>query len=105
MAALSKGFRQRLGLAQALVNQPPLLIMDEPTIGWTPQIVEIRQLIKDLKGAHTVMLSSHILPEVSQLCHRVIIINGPDRGQRHRGKPFPAAGSGVPGADDGDRTG
>jgi ABC-2 type transport system ATP-binding protein len=76
VAALSKGFRQRLGLAQALVNQPPLLIMDEPTIGLDPsQIVEIRQLIKNLEGAHTVMLSSHILPEVSQLCHRVIIIN------------------------------
>ena len=79
VGALSKGFRQRLGLAQALINQPPLLIMDEPTIGLDPsQIVEIRQLIKNLEGAHTVMLSSHILPEVSQLCHRVIIIN---RGQ------------------------
>jgi ABC-2 type transport system ATP-binding protein len=79
VAALSKGFRQRLGLAQALINQPPLLILDEPTIGLDPsQIVEIRQLIKDLEGAHTVILSSHILPEVSQLCHRVIIIN---RGQ------------------------
>ena len=79
VAALSKGFRQRLGLAQALVNQPPLLIMDEPTIGLDPsQIVEIRQLIQNLEGAHTVVLSSHILPEVSQLCHRVIIIN---RGQ------------------------
>jgi len=79
VAALSKGFRQRLGLAQALIHQPPLLILDEPTIGLDPsQIVEIRQLIKNLEGAHTVMLSSHILPEVSQLCHRVIIIN---RGQ------------------------
>jgi len=79
VAALSKGFRQRLGLAQALINQPPVLILDEPTIGLDPsQIVEIRQLIKNLEGAHTVMLSSHILPEVSQLCHRVIIIN---RGQ------------------------
>jgi ABC-2 type transport system ATP-binding protein len=79
VAALSKGFRQRLGLAQALLHQPPLLILDEPTIGLDPsQIVEIRQLIKNLEGAHTVMLSSHILPEVSQLCHRVIIIN---RGQ------------------------
>jgi ABC-2 type transport system ATP-binding protein len=79
VAALSKGYRQRLGLAQALINKPPLLILDEPTIGLDPsQIVEIRQLIKDLEGAHTVMLSSHILPEVSQLCHRVIIIN---RGQ------------------------
>jgi gliding motility-associated transport system ATP-binding protein len=79
VATLSKGFRQRLGLAQALINQPPLLILDEPTIGLDPsQIVEIRQLIKNLEGAHTVILSSHILPEVSQLCHRVIIIN---RGQ------------------------
>ena len=79
VAALSKGFRQRLGLAQALMNQPPLLILDEPTIGLDPsQIVEIRQMIKNLEGDHTVMLSSHILPEVSQLCHRVIIIN---RGQ------------------------
>ncbi len=79
VAALSKGFRQRLGLAQALIDQPPLLILDEPTIGLDPsQIVEIRQMIKNLEGDHTVMLSSHILPEVSQLCHRVIIIN---RGQ------------------------
>jgi len=78
-AALSKGFRQRLGLAQALLKLPPLLILDEPTIGLDPsQIVEIRQLIKDLAGDHTVMLSTHILPEVSQLCQRVIIIN---RGQ------------------------
>jgi ABC-2 type transport system ATP-binding protein len=76
VGALSKGYRQRLGLAQALLNQPPLLILDEPTIGLDPsQIVEIRQLIKNLEGGHTVMLSSHILPEVSQLCHRVIIIN------------------------------
>ncbi len=79
VAALSKGYRQRLGLAQALLNQPPVLILDEPTIGLDPsQIVEIRSLIKNLEGTHTVMLSSHILPEVSQLCHRVIIIN---RGQ------------------------
>jgi ABC-2 type transport system ATP-binding protein len=79
VAALSKGYRQRLGLAQALLNQPPVLILDEPTIGLDPsQIVEIRSLIKNLEGSHTVILSSHILPEVSQLCHRVIIIH---RGQ------------------------
>ncbi len=79
VAALSKGYRQRLGLAQALLNQPPLLILDEPTIGLDPsQIVEIGTLIENLEGSHTVVLSSHILPEVSQLCHRVIIIN---RGQ------------------------
>ncbi len=76
ISSLSKGFRQRVGLAQALLNSPPLLILDEPTIGLDPaQIVEIRQLIKDLSGEHTVVLSSHILPEVSQLCQRVIIIN------------------------------
>jgi ABC-2 type transport system ATP-binding protein len=79
IAALSKGYRQRLGLAQALLKEPPLLILDEPTIGLDPsQIVEIRQLIKELAGDHTVILSTHILPEVSQLCQRVIIIN---RGQ------------------------
>ncbi len=79
ISSLSKGFRQRTGLAQALLHSPPLLILDEPTIGLDPaQIVEIRQLIKDLSGDHTVVLSSHILPEVSQLCQRVIIIN---RGQ------------------------
>ncbi len=76
ISSLSKGFRQRVELAQALLNNPPLLILDEPTIGLDPaQIVEIRQLIRELSGDHTVVLSSHILPEVSQLCQRVIIIN------------------------------
>ncbi|HHO76751.1 MAG TPA: ATP-binding cassette domain-containing protein [Deltaproteobacteria bacterium] len=73
---LSKGFRQRVGLAQALVNDPPVLILDEPTLGLDPrQIHDIRQLIKDLSGSRTIILSSHILPEVSQLCDRVAIIN------------------------------
>ncbi len=73
---LSKGYRQRVGLAQALINNPPLLILDEPTIGLDPtQIVEIRSLIKGLGQERTVVLSSHILPEVSQICGRVIIIN------------------------------
>ncbi len=74
---LSKGYRQRVGLAQALVNNPPVLVLDEPTIGLDPtQIIEIRKLIKDLRGEHTILLSSHILPEVAQICQRVIIING-----------------------------
>ncbi|MBI2884439.1 MAG: ATP-binding cassette domain-containing protein [Candidatus Methylomirabilis oxyfera] len=76
IGALSRGYRQRVGIAQALLNDPEVLIMDEPTIGLDPrQIVEIRQLIKELAGQSTVILSTHILPEVSMLCHRVIIIN------------------------------
>src|SRR5207247_4736489 len=72
-------YKQRVGLAQALLNDPPVLILDEPTIGLDPkQIHEVRQLIKDLAGNHTVVLSTHILPEVEQTCHRVIII---DRGK------------------------
>jgi ABC-2 type transport system ATP-binding protein len=73
---LSRGFRQRAGLGQALIHDPEVLILDEPTIGLDPaQIIEIRQLIKSLGGKHTIILSSHILPEVEQTCRRVVIIN------------------------------
>lgn len=73
---LSKGYRQRVGLAQALINDPPVLVLDEPTIGLDPrQIIEIRSLIKNLAGDRTVILSTHILPEVSQICGKVAIIN------------------------------
>ena len=73
---LSKGFRQRVGLAQALVGDPDVLILDEPTVGLDPrQIADIRALIKGLAGRRTVILSTHILPEVSMVCDRVVIIN------------------------------
>jgi ABC-2 type transport system ATP-binding protein len=73
---LSKGYRQRVGLAQALMHYPEVLILDEPTAGLDPkQIIETRQLIKALAGDHTIILSTHILPEVSQTCQRVVIIN------------------------------
>ena len=73
---LSKGFRQRLGIAQAILHEPDVLVLDEPTIGIDPiQVVETRQLIKDLGGEQTLIISTHILPEVSQICERVIVIN------------------------------
>ena len=73
---LSKGFRQRVGIAQAIVHDPPAIILDEPTVGLDPrQIIEVRNLIKSLAGSHTIILSTHILPEVSMTCSRVAIIN------------------------------
>ncbi len=73
---LSKGYRQRVGLAQALIHDPPVLILDEPTVGLDPkQIIEIRELIKSLAGSHTVILSTHILPEAMATCDRVVIIH------------------------------
>ncbi|MEH2000475.1 MAG: ABC transporter ATP-binding protein [Nostoc sp.] len=73
---LSKGYRQRVGIAQAIVHDPPAIILDEPTVGLDPrQIIEVRNLIKSLAGSHTIILSTHILPEVSMTCSRVAIIN------------------------------
>lgn len=73
---LSKGYRQRVGIAQAIVHEPPVIILDEPTVGLDPrQITEVRNLIKSLAGKHTIILSTHILPEVSMTCDRVVIIN------------------------------
>lgn len=73
---LSKGFRQRVGIAQAMVHNPDVLILDEPTVGLDPrQIIEIRELIRSLRGEHTLILSTHILPEAQMLCDRIVIIN------------------------------
>jgi ABC-2 type transport system ATP-binding protein len=73
---LSKGFRQRVGLAQAIINRPDVLVLDEPTIGLDPrQIREIRELIRELSKEHTIILSTHILPEVTMICGRAVIIN------------------------------
>src|SRR5688572_6549465 len=76
ISKLSKGYRQRVGLAQAIIHNPEVLILDEPTSGLDPkQILETRSLIKELAGEHTIILSTHILPEVEQVCEKVIIIN------------------------------
>ena len=76
IGTLSKGYKQRVGFAQAILNDPPVLLLDEPTIGLDPkQIIEVRELIKSFSHDHTVILSTHILPEVSMTCNRVIIIN------------------------------
>ncbi|HLA40355.1 MAG TPA: ATP-binding cassette domain-containing protein [Candidatus Glassbacteria bacterium] len=76
IGSLSKGYKQRTGLAQAIINEPEVLIMDEPTTGLDPaQIIEIRELIKSFAGEHTIILSTHILQEVNAICQRVIIIN------------------------------
>src|ERR1041385_9179629 len=73
---LSKGYKQRVGLAQAIIHNPDVLILDEPTSGLDPkQIIETRELIKNLSGEHTIILSTHILPEVEQTCEQVVIIN------------------------------
>ncbi|MEO1376334.1 MAG: ABC transporter ATP-binding protein [Cyanobacteria bacterium J06635_10] len=73
---LSKGYRQRVGIAQAIVHDPPAIVLDEPTVGLDPrQIIDVRNLIKSLAGSHTIIISTHILPEVSMTCNRVAIIN------------------------------
>jgi len=73
---ISRGYKQRVGIAQAIIHDPPVLVLDEPTIGLDPaQIREIRELIKGLRGEHTVLLSTHILPEVTQVCDGVVVLN------------------------------
>jgi len=76
IANLSRGYRQRVGLAQAIIHNPEVLILDEPTVGLDPkQIIEIRELIKNLRGEHTIVLCTHILPEATAVCQKVVIIN------------------------------
>ena len=84
---LSKGYKQRVGLAQAMIHEPEVLVLDEPTAGLDPkQIIETRQLIRELAGTHTIVLSTHILPEVAQTCQKVVIINkGKIVADRHAG--------------------
>ena len=98
---LSKGYRQRVGLAQALLHNPDVLILDEPTAGLDPkQIIETRKLIKELAGDHTIILSTHILPEVSQTCERVVISGSVRRRRRQPpwGDRFPRGRSRSAGA-------
>ena len=96
---LSKGYRQRVGLADALVHEPELIILDEPTIGLDPnQIRSVRQLIKGLGGTHTVLISTHILPEAEMTCHRVVIMfDGKNPGGRHAGESAEAHEQQQPG--------
>ncbi len=97
--SLSHGYRQRVGVAQALVHNPQLLILDEPTGGLDPvQIVEMRELIRKLKGEHTILVSSHILPEISQICDRLLIIhNGEIVAQGTEDQLASEAGAGAGG--------
>jgi len=90
---LSKGFRQRVGLAQALIHQPEVIVLDEPTVGLDPhQIREIRGLIRSLAGDHTVLLSSHILPEVAMTCSRAVVVH---RGRVAADVPVDATAAGL----------
>ena len=90
---LSKGYKQRVGFAQALLGNPKFIILDEPTVGLDPnQVIEVRKIIKDLKKDHTVIFSSHILSEVSEVCDRVIIINkgAPESTPPRNARPLPS---------------